>query len=106
MIDTDIIINTQAPSIFNFYKKNKISVVSTKYMPYTWDDSTRKMAFLRNNLYSKKYPLDSALNISLKNLYKFHNLSPQKTNFAQECTFCQNFTLIIFIIFFLNLEKI
>ncbi len=83
MIDTDIIINTQAPNIFNFHKKNKVSVVSIRnYMPYTWEDSTRKIAFLRNNLYSKRYPLDSALNISVKNLYKFHKLSPQKDEFC------------------------
>ncbi len=83
MIDTDILINTESPNIFNFHKKNTVSVVSIrKKMPYKWDDTTRKMAFLRNKYYSKKYPLDSALNISIQNLYKYHNLSPQKDEFC------------------------
>ena len=34
------------------------------------------------NPYDKKYPLDSALHISLKNLYKFHNLKYQKDEFC------------------------
>ena len=83
MIDTDILINTEAPNIFNFHKKNSVSVVSIrKKMPYDWLDTTRKMAFLRNKYYSKKYPLDSALNISIENLYKYHKLSPQKDEYC------------------------
>ena len=83
MIDTDILINTESPNIFNFHKSNTISVISIrKYMPYDWRETTRKMAFLRKKYYSKKYPLDSALNISIQNLYKFHNLSPQNDEFC------------------------
>lgn len=83
MIDTDILINTQAPNIFKFHKANTVSVVSIrKNMPYDWKDTTRKIAFLRKKYYSKKYPLDSALNISIQDLYKFHNLSPQKDEYC------------------------
>ena len=83
MIDTDILINTSSPNIFKFHKKNSISVVSIRnYMPYEWDDTTKKMAFLRRKYYSKLYPLDSALNISLQNLYKYHKLKPQKDEFC------------------------
>ena len=83
MIDTDILINTEAPNIFNFHKNNTVSVVSVrKHMPYTWEDSTKKIAFLRNKFYDKKYPLDSAIHISLENLYKFHNFKVQKDEFC------------------------
>lgn len=83
MIDSDVLINTESPNIFKFHKKNQISVVSLrKFMPYEWENTTRRMAFLRNKFYSKKYPLDSALNISLKNLYKFHKLEPQRHHFC------------------------
>ncbi len=83
MVDSDILINSEAPNIFNSHKKNHISVVSLrKHMPYTWENSTRLVAFLRNRFYSKKYPLDSAINISLNDLYKFHNLEPQKDEFC------------------------
>ena len=83
MIDTDILINNSSPNIFKFHKKNTISVVSIRnYMPYKWDDTTRRIAFFRKKYYSKSYPLDSALNISTKNLYKYHKLSPQKDEFC------------------------
>lgn len=83
MIDTDILINVESPNIFKFHKKNTVSVVSIRnYMPYKWDYITKKVAFLRNKYYSKKFPLDSALNISTKNLYRYHKLSPQKDEFC------------------------
>ena len=37
---------------------------------------------MRNRFYSKNYLLDSAINISIKNLYKFHGLKPQKDEFC------------------------
>jgi len=83
MIDTDILINENSPNIFNFHKTNSISVVSVRYnMPYGWENVTKKISFLRNKFYNKNYPLDSALHISLKNLYKFHNFKPQKDEFC------------------------
>ena len=83
MIDSDVLINSESPNIFKFHKKNNISVVSLRrFMPYEWDNATKRMAFLRNKFYSKRYPLDSALNISVKNLYKFHKLEPQKDEFC------------------------
>ena len=70
MIDTDILINENSPDIFSFHKKNSISVVSVRQkMPYSWEETTKKISFLRNKFYDRKYPLDSALHISLKNLY-------------------------------------
>ena len=83
MIDTDIIINASSPNIFKFHKKKTISVVSIRNnMPHSWDETTRKIAFFRKKYYSKSFPLDSALNISIKNLYKYHNLTPQKDEFC------------------------
>ena len=83
MIDSDILINYEAPNIFRSHKKNNVSVISLRNnMPYEWENSTKLIAFLRNRFYSKRYPLDSAINISIKNLYKFHNLKPQKDEFC------------------------
>ena len=33
---------------------------------------------IRNRFYSKRYKLDSALFMNLKQIYKYHNLKPQK----------------------------
>ena len=83
MIDSDVLINIHSPNIFDFHKTKSVSVVSLrKNMPYMWDETTRRISYFRNKFYSKKYPLDSAINISLKNLYKFHNLKPQKDEFC------------------------
>lgn len=83
MIDSDILINEHSPNIFNFHKTNSISVVSVRYnMPYEWKNVTKKISFLRNRFYDKNYPLDSALHISLKDLYKFHNFKIQNDEFC------------------------
>ena len=78
-LDTDILINPYAPNIFDSYNNKKIAVVSIRTgMPYPFLEVRKKIAFLRRSFYSKKYPLDSSLFISLKNLYKFHNMKVQK----------------------------
>ena len=78
-LDTDILINPLAPNIFEMWKKNKIGVVSMRNnIPYDYIQVRKYIAFYRNKYYSKKYPLDSALFISIKDLYKFHNLPVQK----------------------------
>ena len=75
IIDADILVNPYSPNIFNYHREDKISVVSSRLnMPYDYNNTAKKIAFNRNNFYSKKYPLNSAINMTIKNIFKFHNL--------------------------------
>ena len=77
-LDTDII-SPIAPNIFEFHKDNKISVISLrKNLPFSYDIALKKMAFFRHKYYDQKYPLDSALFISIDDLYKHHDLEVPK----------------------------
>ena len=78
-LDTDIIISPSAPNIFEFHDNTKISVISLRRnLPFSYDRALKKMAFFRSKFYDKKYPLDSALFISIDNLYKYHDLEVPK----------------------------
>ena len=82
-LDTDILINHQAPNIFDGYDKEKIAVVSQrKNLEQPLNETLRKLAFLRHNYYSKEYPLDSSLFMSSDEMYKYHKLDPQKDTFC------------------------
>ena len=75
LLDLDILINPFSPNIFKNHPKNKISLVSQlKNLPYDNSDNIirRKIAFLRNFYYDKKFPLDSSLTMSNKKTFKFH----------------------------------
>ena len=77
-LDTDIIINPLSPNIFHYHDNESISLVSLRTdLPFSYDKTLKKIAFYRNRKISSDYPLDSALFISLKDLYKYHDLSPQ-----------------------------
>jgi hypothetical protein len=77
-LDTDILINTHAPNIFISYNNNCIGLVSLrKRLPYPYNEVIRRLAFLRHTYYDKNYPLDSALFMSLKQLYDYHGLPVQ-----------------------------
>ena len=81
LLDCDIIINyLSAPNIFNFYKnKNNFGAISQiNNLPYDEFIVKKRMAFMRNKFYSKKYPLDSSLFMNLKQVYKYNNLPKQK----------------------------
>lgn len=78
-LDTDILINPTAPNVFDSYDPATIGLVSLrKNLPYPYEEVLRRVAFLRNKYYDTAYPLDSALFISVKNLYEFHGLPVQK----------------------------
>ena len=78
-LDSDILINYTAPNVFDFHKENSISLVSQKFnLPYPIDLLLRKIAFYRHYLYDKDYPLDSALFMTLKQIYEYHDLPVQK----------------------------
>ena len=81
-LDTDILINYKSPNIFDNYKSDTIGLVSiVKNMPFSVEESRRKVSFFRNKYYDKKYPLDSAILMSSDNIYLYHNL-PIQDNFA------------------------
>ena len=83
ILDGDILVNPYAPNIFKFHKKNLISVVSSRYnMPYKYEPTSRKIAYFRRKFYSKKYLLNSAINMSIEDLFKHHNLKPFKNFFC------------------------
>jgi hypothetical protein len=83
-LDSDILINYKSPNIFDDYKSDTIGLVSlVKNMPFSIDESRRKISFLRHKYYDDKYPLDSAIFMTLDQLYSYHNL-PVQENFA--CT--------------------
>jgi hypothetical protein len=75
-LDADIIVNPLSPNIFDFIEKDKFSVVSKyKNLPYPQSDNylKRRVAYMRNFYYDKNFPLDSALTISRKDTFAFHN---------------------------------
>ena len=77
-LDTDILINPFSPNVFDSYDPNSIGMVSLrKNLPYPYENTIRRLAFLRNRYYDNDYPLDSALFVSVEDLYKFHGISVQ-----------------------------
>ena len=78
-LDTDILINPVAPNIFESYNPETIGLVSLRNnLPYPYEQVLRRLAFLRHTHYDESYPLDSALFMSLKQLYGYHDLPVQK----------------------------
>jgi hypothetical protein len=77
-LDTDILINPTAPNIFDGYHPDCIGLTSLrKNLPFPYDHVLRRMAFLRHTHYDSSYPLDSALFMSVEQLYDYHNLAVQ-----------------------------
>ena len=83
-LDTDIVVNHFAESVFNLNYPGKLSLVSQfKNLPYDLHDTLRRIAFYRNKYYSKDYPLDSSLFMGFKEIYDYHKL-PAQSDYA--CT--------------------
>ncbi len=79
ILDVDILINPNSPNIFKHHDENKISLISqVNNLPYDLNLIRKRLSFNRNRFYSKRYKLDSALFMNLKQIYKYHNLKPQK----------------------------
>lgn len=77
-LDTDILINPMAPNVFDDFDPKTIGLVSLrKNLPYPPENVLRRIAFFRNKYYDEKYPLDSALFISVRDLYEYHKLPEQ-----------------------------
>lgn len=77
-LDTDILIGPYAPNIFAEYDPRTIGLVSLRRrLPFPYDEVLRRLAFLRHTFYDRSYPLDSALFMSLEQLYQHHELPVQ-----------------------------
>ncbi|MBI3011690.1 MAG: hypothetical protein HYY58_04275 [Candidatus Omnitrophica bacterium] len=77
-LDSDTLINYTAPNVFDVYIPGTIGLVSSlKNLPYSLEEVLRRIAFFRHNCYDQRYPLDSALFISVERYYQFHGLAPQ-----------------------------
>ena len=78
-LDTDILISPLAPNIFTNRDDSKVGLVSLrKNLAYPYEESLRRMAFLRNRYYDLSYPLDSSLFISIDGLYEMIGLDTQE----------------------------
>lgn len=77
-LDSDILINQFAPSVFEKCAPDTIGLVSQrKGLPQPLDLTLRRLAFLRHTCYDNKYPLDSSLFMSPKQIFDFHKVPPQ-----------------------------
>ncbi len=77
-LDSDILINPTAPNIFDNHDATTIGLTSIrKNLPFPLDEVQRRLAFLRHTCYDASYPLDSALFMSLEQLYSYHGLAVQ-----------------------------
>ena len=76
-LDTDILINSAAPSIFDYYDSQSYGLVSQiNNLPMSLELVMRQYVFLRHNYYSKKYPLDSVVFMPVPDQYEYSGLTP------------------------------
>ena len=75
-LDSDILVNYFiAPNVFKNYIKKNIGLVSQwRNLPYPYHDVMRRIAFNRHYYYSNKYPLDSSIFMTPKQIFKYHKL--------------------------------
>ncbi len=74
-LDTDILVGPYANNVFSIYEKGTVGLVSKrKNLPFPLQLVLKKIAYNRHYFYSKNYPLDSALFISLDDLYSYHGM--------------------------------
>ncbi len=81
-IDSDFLINGNAKNVFDDYDEDKISLVSQfKDLPYDEHLIKRRISFFRNKYYSKRYPLDSAIFMTIDDLCNYHD-KPKLNDYA------------------------
>jgi hypothetical protein len=102
IMDADILVNPLAPNIFDYHKVKKISVVPLRHnLPYNFHNVSRRISFFRHNFYTKKYPLNSSLNMTIKEIYNFHRLKNLGKFFCSGIiVFNKSFSNYFFKIFF------
>jgi hypothetical protein len=96
-LDTDIICNPFAESIFESQISGEISLVSQfKNLPFNLKIAQRRIAFFRNKYYDKNYPLDSSLFMSPTDIFEYHGFTTFDDYacaglFLGEIELCSNF---------------
>lgn len=82
-VDTDILINPQAPNVFDEFDSRGIGLVSqVSKLPYPHQEVLRRIAFFRHTFMSKDYPLDSSLFMKPRDIFRSHNLDLLSDDFA------------------------
>jgi hypothetical protein len=72
-LDTDIICNPYAESIFDSQEHGKLHLVSQfKNLPFNLEIAQRRMVFFRKRFYDKTYPLDSSVFMSPQQIFSYH----------------------------------
>lgn len=75
LLDTDIFINPYSPNIFDRIKKNKINVAkfakSERFTSKKYYSLKKKLILLRRQFINKKYPLNSSMNASPQEIFKY-----------------------------------
>ena len=83
LLDSDILINPFSPNIFDYYEEDSVGLISQiNNLPYPHHDCLKRISFYRHKFYSQDYPLDSAIFISLEDLFSYHGLEPQDDQFC------------------------
>ena len=84
-LDSDILISPLAPNLFHDFDPLSIAVVSLcNNLPQPRDLTLRRLAFLRHTHLSRS-PLDSALFMSLPDVFKYHSLPREMISFVLAC---------------------
>ena len=77
-LDTDILVSPIAENIFDYFREGAINLVSLiNNLPYSREETLKKLSWFRHFSSAGQYPLDSALFMSPKDLYIYSNLEPQ-----------------------------
>lgn len=74
LLDTDILISDLAPDIFDAVPPGRFGVVSLERTPMPRGEVRKRVAFLRHHFYSSKYPLDSVLHATPRQVFEQHGL--------------------------------
>jgi hypothetical protein len=74
-LDTDILISPLAPNVFESYNPDTICLVSQiNGLRQPLHQTLRRLAFLRHTRWDDKYPLDSSLFMSPREVFEFHGV--------------------------------
>lgn len=82
-LDTDIIISPLALNIFEYHDSQCISVISQiNNLPFPDYEVRKRVAYFRNKYIDPRYPLDSALFATPKQIFEYHSKEPQEDYFC------------------------
>lgn len=83
IMDTDILMGPLARNIFDYVPDGKIGVVRySSELPFNLIVIKKRLAFLRNKFYSPRYPLESELFASPREIFERRDLTPHDNYFT------------------------